>query len=86
MSDAFSNRTRKPTDPAVSIAEIVPDDANDLDRASIALNVNTPGTLRVTMVDGTIGDLSIHPGHALPARVRRIWATGTTATGIRVLS
>lgn len=86
MPDAFSNRTRSPSDPAVTLNEVTPDDAADLPQATLALNVATPGTVRVTMVDGTVGDLSIHPGHAMAVRVTRVWATGTTATGIRALS
>lgn len=83
---SFSGRTRRPTDPAVSVAEVSPDDATDLAVIATALNVATPGRVRVTTEDGSVGDLSVHPGTALPVRVRRVWATGTTATGIRALS
>ena len=86
MPDGFANRTRTPSDPAVSLAEVTPDDAADLPRVGLALNVATPGTVRVTTQDGSVSDVQIHPGHAFPLRVRRVWATGTTATGIRVLA
>lgn len=86
MPDGFANRTRTPSDPAVTQIEVTPDDATDLARVSLALNVATPGTVRVTTQDGTITDVHIHPGHAFPLRVRRVWATGTTATGIRALA
>ena len=80
--DPFANRARTPSDPAASVFDIVPDDGADLAQVTTALNVLTPGTVRVTTVDGSDGTLSIHPGQAFPIRVTRVWATGTTATGI----
>ena len=86
MPDAFANRHRTPFDPAVSIFSITPDDGNDLPQTTIALNVATPGTVRVTMADGSVGAVQVHPGQQLPIRVRRVWFTGTTATGIQGLT
>lgn len=85
MPDSFANRTRSPSDPAVTVFDVTPDDAADLAQVTSALNVATPGRVRVTMQSGAVGDLSIHPGIAFPVRVRRVWASGTTATGIRAL-
>lgn len=86
MPDAYSLRTRRPADPAVSLVEVTPDDAADLPRVSLALNVATAGRVRVTTLDGSVSDVTIEPGHAFPLRVRRVWSTGTTATGIRALT
>lgn len=86
MPDAFANRTRTPADPAIRVFSIIPDDAADLPHATVALNVATPGRVRVTTIDGSTGDVEIHPGHAFPIRARRVWLTGTTATGIRGLA
>ena len=85
MSDAFSSHARSLNDPAVSVFDITPDDTTDLAHVTLALNVATPGIVRVTTAQGTTSDVSIHPGHAFPLRVRRVWMTGTTATGIRGL-
>lgn len=85
MSDAFSTRNRRPTDPAIRVFDITPDDATDLAEVTTGLNVATPGTVRVTTVDGSVADVLIHPGHAFPLRAVRVWLTGTTATGIRGL-
>lgn len=85
MPDAFASRVRSPVDPAITVFQITPDDAADLARTTTALNVATPGTVRVTTVDGSVDDVTIHPGHAFPIRVTRVWLTGTTATGIRGL-
>lgn len=86
MPDQFATRTRRPSDPASTLFDITPDDAEDLAQATLAVNVKTPGTLRVTMIDGTTGDISVTPGHAFPIRARRVWLTGTTATGITGLA
>ena len=86
MSDPFANRTRSPADPAVSVFEITPNDSSDLNHATTALNVITPGRVRVTTVDGSEGTISIYPGNTVPIRVTRVWHTGTTATGITGLA
>jgi hypothetical protein len=85
MPDAFANRSRTPSDPAVTVFNITPDDGTDLSHLTTALNVANPGTVRVTTEDGSVADITIHPGHAFPIRARRVWQTGTTATGIRGL-
>lgn len=86
MPNAFANRHRTPSDPAITVFDIVPDDTSDLVRVTTALNVANPGTVRVTTVDGSVADVTIHPGHAFPICARRVWLTGTTATGIRGLA
>lgn len=79
-------RFRRFTDPATTVFDITPDDAQDLARITTALNVATPGTVRVTTEEGSTADITVHPGIAFPVRARRIWHTGTTATGIRGLA
>jgi len=85
MSDSFAGRTRTPQDPTVTIFDIVPSDTTDLEHVTTALNVGTPGSVHVTTADGSVGTLTIHPGHPFPVRVTRVWQTGTSATGIRGL-
>lgn len=86
MADMFQSQARSPGDPATRIFDVTPDDASDLPYVTVALNVASPGTVRVTTADGGVGEVSIHPGHAFALRVRRVWQTGTTATGIRGLA
>ena len=86
MTDTFANHMRSPRDPAHSAAEITPDDTNDLDQVTTALNVATPGTVRVTMADGGLVNLTLVAGQTVAVRARRVWQTGTTATGIVGLS
>jgi hypothetical protein len=84
--DKFSGFSASPDDPASSVHAVTPDDATDLPNVTVALNVDTPGTVRVTTLAGDIVDLTITAGIAFPVRVSRIWQTGTTATGIRALT
>ena len=84
MPDA-NPRHRRLGDPAVTLFEIAPDDATDLAHVTTALNVATPGTVRVTTEDGSVSDITVHPGTSFPIRARRVWHTGTSATGVRGL-
>ena len=86
MTDAFLGRMRNPQEPAISVFEIIPDDNVDLTHVTTAINVATPGTVRITAADGTVGDVSLVPGHVFPVRARRVWLSGTTATGISGLT
>ena len=83
--DKFAGYSASPAFPATDIAEILPDDDTDLARVTIAINVATPGTVRVTTLEGTTADLMVEAGILFPLRVRRVWQNGTTATGIRGL-
>lgn len=83
--DKFAAYPDAPGMPASSLIEIVPDDGADLPQVLSGLNVATPGTVRVTMRDGSTGAVFVEAGTVFPLRVRRVWATDTTATGIRGL-
>lgn len=83
--DKFAHFPDTPALPAVSASEVVPDDDADLAHVATALNVATPGAVRVTTRAGDVIDVFVAAGSVFPLRVRRVWATGTTATGIRAL-
>ncbi|MCT8160783.1 hypothetical protein [Pseudoruegeria sp. SHC-113] len=83
--DKFSDLTVGLESPLTAIEEITPDDAGDLAYVTRAVNVATSGTLHVTTVDGSTATLFLAAGGAFPIRVRRVWASGTSATGIRGL-
>lgn len=81
----FSSYARSPDLPASTALSVTPDDAADLPEVTLAINVAAPGTVRVTTQEGDVVDVAIAAGVAFPLRVSRIWATGTTATGISAL-
>ncbi|PTW44021.1 spike base protein, RCAP_Rcc01079 family [Rhodovulum kholense] len=85
MADLFKTHTQGLDSPPSRLTEVTPDDSAELPFASRALNVATSGTVRVTTVDGDTGTVFVSSGIALPLRVRRVWATGTSATGIVAL-
>lgn len=65
---------------------ISPNDSADLDFISCAIIVAVAGNVKVTWMSG---DTSVVPvgiaGAFYPMRVKRIWNTDTTATGIQVV-
>ncbi len=82
MNDPFKNRSPNLSGPATDIIPITPADGTDLPTVCVALYIETGGTLAVVTQAGesrsiTLGDRSI-----LPVGVRRVEATGTSASGI----
>ena len=65
-----------------TLKEIVPDDAADLSLWVRAITATEPGTVRVTAIGGSTATLYVGAGSVLPVRVRKVWATGTTAAGV----
>jgi len=82
MSDPFSSYTPSMDGPASKLFPLTPDDANDLGMFVRALSVNSSGLVRVTTVGDTEATIYVAAGAPFPVRVRRVWATGTDATGI----
>lgn len=87
MSDSFSNFGDAPDFQARRALAVTPSDSNNLSVIPKALWISGAGTLSVIAVDdgdaGTpvaLGSLSV--GTLVPLRVRRVRATGTTATVI----
>lgn len=85
MSDPFESLTPGLESPATGAAQISPSDVTDLATVSRALHAADSGSVQVTMLDGNVVTLTIAAGSILPVRVTRIWATGTTATGLVAL-
>jgi hypothetical protein len=84
--DPFSSYPNTPDQPATSVVEVTPNDADDgLAHVLTGLNVETPGHVRVTTKDGSTATVFVAAGTVFPLRVAKVWATGTTATGIRGL-
>jgi hypothetical protein len=86
MSDRFENHTAGLESPAAFLLPVTPDDATDLPVSSRALNVTQSGLVQLTTTGGSIASVYIAAGTAFPVRATRVWATGTTATGITALS
>ncbi len=69
-------------DPATRLHEVTPSDDTDLPWPARALTALVEGNVRVTSLGGDVATLHVFAGGCLPVQVRRVWASGTTATGI----
>lgn len=70
------------TSPVTGAYAVTPDDSNDLSEMTLSLYIGTAGTLKVTMLDGSVVSYAAIAAGRHPLRVKRVWATGTSATGI----
>lgn len=83
--DGLLNHGRDAGGPARRAAAVTPSDAVDLTTYAKALYVGAAGNVRVLTVGAEDGDavtFANHPVGWLPVQVRRVLATGTTATQI----
>ena len=80
MSDPFAGYSEGLTSPADDHFAITPNDGVDLATVPRALYVNVAGTLVLHDKSGTAITYNVTAGQVLPLRVRRVLATGTTAT------
>lgn len=85
MIDTFAGFGAGLESPATRALPVTPSDSSDLNFVSRALNVATAGTVRVTTYGGDIQSVYVAAGVPFPLRVHRVWATGTSATGIVAL-
>ena len=85
MADKFQGYAEGLNSPPSHLKAVTPDDTNDLPDASRCINVAGSGAVRVTTVAGDTETIYVAAGITFPVRAARIWATGTTATGIMVL-
>ncbi len=85
MSNPFTNRISSLSGPATDIIPVTPDDINDMADVAIALYVETGGSLSVVTVAGGSRTVQVANNSILSVGVRRVNATGTTATGIHAM-
>jgi hypothetical protein len=69
--------------PPDTIADITPDDANDLAFVTRAIYVGFAGDIKITTPKGYTGVIPNVANGWWVGRVSRVWATGTTATGLK---
>jgi hypothetical protein len=83
--DRFSGVTST-TGPISDGFAVTPRDAEDLTEVTRALMVAAAGDIRVTLMDQAEGTFitlpAMQPGVLYPFRVKRIWASGTSASGV----
>ena len=69
--------------PIANMAAVTPNDAVNLTNFTRGLYVGATGDVKVTTLNGNaVTMVGLAAGVWHPIRVSRVWATGTTATGI----
>lgn len=81
----FENRIQALSGPATDALPVTPDNATDLPHVAIGLYVETGGTINVMTVAGEARSIAVADFSIMPLGVRRVNATGTTASGIHAL-
>ena len=64
-------------------AAVTPANAAKLPKSG-SLYITTGGTIKITMLDGSVLTLTVDDFTWLPLEVVKVWSTGTDATGIFV--
>lgn len=86
MADTFSRFSTKIDSPARKGFAVTTADGADLTTVTRALYVGATGDVRCELVGDTPGTtvtlVAVPAGSFLPLRIRKIWATGTTATSL----
>jgi hypothetical protein len=82
MPDKFDGYEVSIDSPACEVFQITPDDGSDLALATRAINVAQSGNVRLESVAGTVATVYIAAGIAFPIRAKRVFVTGTDATGL----
>lgn len=85
MTNPFARRASSLHGPAADIQPVTPDDSADLPVVAIGLYVETGGTLLIVTVAGQQRTVELPYFTIFPVGVRRVAATGTTASGIHAL-
>ncbi|GAB4282854.1 MAG: hypothetical protein Kow0058_01450 [Roseovarius sp.] len=81
----FADRSLSLSGPATDAMPVTPDDANDLPMVAIGLYVESGGTLSLVTAANAQREIVVPDFTILPVGVRRVRATGTTASGIHAL-
>jgi hypothetical protein len=66
-------------------AAVTTSDTVNLPRLTDAIKVGAAGTLAAVLQNDRVVTLTVTAGETLPLRVKRVNATGTTATGLTAL-
>lgn len=86
MSDKFDSYSPSLTAPASSGSPVSPSDTASLPTHSRAIFVGTGGSLALELVGSSEGEVltlqNVQAGMVYPLRVRKIRASGTTASGL----
>lgn len=82
IKNRHNNKNVQIASPVTGAFVVTPNDSTDIAEVSMNLYIGTGGTLKVTMMDGSVVSYAAIAAGRHPLRVKRVWSTGTSATGI----
>lgn len=82
MSDRFQHTVPGVVNPITAGFSITPDNDNDLDVFTRAINVSVSGPVRLATVEDDEITIFVAAGIPFPIRAKRVFATGTDAGDI----
>ena len=85
MNNPFENRASSLSGPATDIVPVIPDDVTDMADVAVALYIETGGQISFLTARNIARTVTVVDQTILPVGVRRVNATGTTATGIHAM-
>ena len=85
MNNPFENRASSLSGPATDIVPVTPDDVTDMAEVAIALYIEIGGQISILTARNSARTVTVIDQTILPVGVRRVNATGTTATGIHAM-
>ena len=85
MADPYASYASWAPGTVNNAAVVVPSDTADLPIVATMLGIGVGGLIKVTTAGGQTVSLTVTPMYLVPVRVVRVWATGTTASGIVAL-
>jgi hypothetical protein len=85
IDNPFENRAGSTVGPGIDYLPVTPDDLADFEDVAVALYVETGGQIRFLSVKGNERTVTLPNFGYLLCGVRRVNATGTTATGIHAI-
>ena len=82
MNNPFAGRAHSLNGPTPDLVPVTPSDSTDLVNYGVAIYIETGGTLSLVTPNGGSRSVQVSDFMVLPVGVRRINATGTTASGL----
>lgn len=86
MHNPFETRSTSLSGPGIDYAPVTPDDGADLPIVAISLFVETGGAVTFVSQKGQTRTVNLPDYGYLTCGVRRVQATGTTASGIHAIT
>jgi hypothetical protein len=82
IKDGQNGKMSVNVSPITGAFAITPNDSTDLSEITLSLWVSVAGAVKVTMYDGSVVTYANLTAGRHPLRVKRVWSTGTAATGL----